>query len=169
MNKLKTYLLSGYGVLLLAGVIALLLPQNGYANVAGDYAWANNIDSRAIEPFQKSVTVTMTAGVAGTNVWIPDVPSGKLLVIEQVSAYGVAPWDQEINFSLMTRVVPNYSYISHYLLSNRLTKNSLTSHTVSQTVKIYADAPGFYARVSRSSSPDTVTFFFNVSGYLIDK
>jgi hypothetical protein len=122
----------------------------------------------AVEAFQQKATVKLVAGESGVNVGI-DIPVGKRLVIEQVSAYGSTASDQRISFSLMTHVAPDNTYLNYYLLSQKETSGTRNYYTVSQTVKIYADVPNFYVRVSRSAAPDTATFFYTVSGYLINQ
>lgn len=122
----------------------------------------------APEAFQHRTTVTLAAGEAGKNVAV-DIPAGKLLVIEQVSAYGSAASDQRVTFSLLTHVAPDNVYLTHYLVSNKEPGSTRNYFTVSQQVKIYADVPVFYTRVSRNATPDGATFFFTVSGYLINK
>jgi hypothetical protein len=120
-----------------------------------------------VEAFQQKSTVTLNPGQGGVNVGI-DIPAGKRLVIEQVSAYGSAASDQRITFSLLTQVLPDTISLTHYLLSDKVTSGTKNYYTVSQTVKIYADID-VVTRVSRSAAPDTATFFFTVSGYLVNQ
>lgn len=122
----------------------------------------------AVEAFQQETTVKLNPGQSGVNVFV-DIPAGKRLVIEQVSAYGSAASDQRITFSLLTQVDPDNTYLTHYLLADKVTSGTKNYYTVSQTVKIYADANSFTTRVSRSTAPDTATFFFTVSGYLVNQ
>lgn len=154
-------------VLLTAGLAVLLITNISRTASAGPVE-RDGIDLLTQQPFQKNVTVTLTAGQAGVNVGI-DVPTGKLYVIEQVSLNGSAPSDQIIEFSLMSHIAPDYTNRSHYLSSERQISNSVAYYRATHPVRIYADTPYVYARVSRSASPDTVTFRFTVSGYLIDK
>jgi hypothetical protein len=120
------------------------------------------------EPYQKSATVTLSTGESAENLSI-DVPSGKLFVIETVTAYGSAPSDQRVSLSLSTHVAPDNSYRSHYLTAERQTVNGETYYRATHALKLYADVPNFNVRVERNASPDSVTFRFTVSGYLVTK
>ena len=168
MRKLKNYIASGIGLILFVTVIALFVQTGHGGNPAANPNPSGGIDLTTMEPFQQEVTVTLNAGQSGQNVPI-NVPSGKLFVIEQVSAYGSAPSDQRINFSLLTHIAPDLSSRSHRLLFDKITTSGTSYYTVSQMVKIYADTPSAYARVSRSPAIDSVTFYFTVSGYFVDK
>lgn len=167
MKKLTHYLLAGFGLVFFVGVISLSSLQIGYSKTINPLV-SDGIDLTTMEPFQQSVIVTLNPGQSGVNVSI-EVPSGKLFVIEQVSASGSAPSDQRIDLSLLTHIAPDLTNRTHYLLSDRQIVTGITYYKTSQTVKIYADTPNVYARVSRSASPDTVTFRFTVSGYFVNK
>ena len=129
---------------------------------------SDGIDLAVQEPYQKSATVTLSTGESGENVSI-DVPSGKLFVIETVTVSGSAPSDQRISLGLMTHIAPDLVSRQHYLTAERQTINGETYHRATHALKIYADTPYVYVRAERSSAPDTVTFRFMVSGYLVTK
>ena len=128
----------------------------------------DGIDLAVQEPYQKGATVTLSPGEAGENVSI-DVPSGKLFVVETVTAYGSAPFDQRISLSLATHIAPDNTYRSHYLTSERHTVSGETYHRATHSLKVYGDTPSINVRVDRNTAPDTVTFRFMVSGYLVTK
>ena len=168
MKKLQHYSLATIGFLFFGAVISLSFTQIGYGNNATRLLASDGIDLTMMEPFQKSVVVTLNPGQSGVNVSI-DVPEGKLFVIEQVSATGSAPSDQKIDLSLMTHIAPDVTSRTHYLLADRQIISGTSHYKTSQMVKIYADTPYVYTRVTRSISPDTVTFRFTVSGYFVNK
>ena len=168
MKKLQNYLLATIGFLFFVSVISLSFTQIGYGNKTVNQIASDGIDLTTMEPFQKSVVVTLNPGQSGVNVSI-DVPEGKMFVIEQVSASGSAPSDQKIDLSLMTHIAPDLTNRTHYLLADRQTISATSHYKTSQMVKIYADTPYVYARVTRSISPDTVTFRFTMSGYFVNK
>ena len=168
MKNLKHYLIAGLGLLFLVTVASLSLARIGYGGNPVKPVASGGVDLTTMEPFQQSIVVTLNAGQSGVNGSI-DVPAGKLFVIEQVSASGSAPSDQRIDFSLMTHIAPDLTNRSHYLLSDKQTGSGVSYYKTSQTVKIYADTPYVYARISRSAAPDTVTFRFTVSGYFVNK
>jgi len=168
MKKLQCYLFKGTGLLFIVAAMSLSFAQTAFAKSPANSKISDGIDLTMMEPFQKAVVVTMNAGQSGVNVSI-DIPPGKLFVIEQVSAYGSAPSDQKIDFSLMTHIAPDLTYRSHYLLADRQIISGVAHYKCSQMVKIYADTPNVYARVTRSEAPDTVTFRFTVSGYFVNK
>jgi hypothetical protein len=130
-----------------------------------------DVDRPTAQPFQYEVTVTLDEGEGGQNAAIP-VPSGKLLVIENVSVWGTAPSDQRIQqFAILTHVAPDNVYRPHYLQFTKQDNGYGTAneYTVSQQLRIYADTPGAMARVTRVPATGTVTFRFVVSGYFVNK
>jgi hypothetical protein len=168
MKELKRCLLAGIGFLFLVGVVAFSSSLSGFGAKTAQAKSVDGVDLTVMEPFQAAVTVTLSAGESGKNVTI-DVPSGKLFVVEQISASGSAPSDQRIELALLSHVAPDNLYRSHYLLAERQTISGTSYYKTSQMVKIYGDTPNVYARVSRSAAPDTVTFRFTVSGYFVNK
>ena len=165
--KRKIYYLPIIGLLLI-GAMSFVLAGNGDKGKQTVLRQPDGIDLTVMEPFQQAVTVTLAAGESGKNVGI-DVPVGKLFVVEQVSASGSAPSDQRIDLLLMSHISPDLANRSHYLQADRQISGGIAYYKTSQIVKIYADTPSLIARVARSTSPDSVTFRFTVSGYFINK
>lgn len=134
--------------------------------------FVRDVDRPTAQPFQYEVEVTVEEGFGGQNAVIP-VPVGKLLVIENVSAFGTAPADQRISqFAILTHVAPDNVYRFHYLQFTKQDNGYGTAneYTVSsQQLRLYADTPNAYARVSRVSSTGRATFRFVVSGYFVNK
>ncbi|CAN5262502.1 hypothetical protein BH20ACI2_BH20ACI2_25160 [soil metagenome] len=130
-------------------------------------------DRPTAQPFQYEIDVTLDPGFGGQNANIP-IPVGKLAVIENVSVWGTAPSNQRIQqIGIMTHVAPDNVYRFHKL---NFTKEdggfSSKEYTASQMVRIYADTPGLYARVTRVApvgDDPAVTFTFVVSGYFVNK
>lgn len=134
--------------------------------------FVRDVDRPTAQPFQYEVEVTLEEGFGGQNAVIP-VPVGKLLVIENVSAWGTAPADQRIQqFAILTHVAPDNVYRPHYLQFTKQDNGYGTAneYTVSsQQLRLYADTPNAYARVTRVPADGTVTFRFVVSGYFVNK
>lgn len=168
MKNLRKDFAVSLSVVITALVISMSIAGTGLGISASAVPMSDGIDLNAQTPYQASTTITLGAGESGENVGI-DVPVGKLFVIEHVSAYGSAPSDQRIDLSIATHISPDNTNRSHYLTTDRTTGNNRTYYRASQPMKVYGDTPSITTRVARSSSPDSVTFRFTVSGYLIDK
>ena len=139
-------------------------------NAAGNAITIRDVDRPTAQPFQYEAVVTLDDGQSGQNVNIP-IPSGKLFVIENVSAFGTAPEEQRIeSVSILTHVAPDNTYRSHLM---QFTKQEgvigTNQYTVSQQTRIYGDTPGALARVTRIQPNGTISFRFTVSGYFVDK
>ena len=145
-------------------------PTVEVGNEAGNPVLTRDVDRPTAQPFQFEAVVTIEDGFQGGNAGIP-VPSGKLLVIENVSAFGLAPASQRIqSFSINTHVAPDNVLRSHYLqFTKQDTGFSSYEYTVSQMTRVYADTPSASAYVFRATSSGTATFRFVVSGYFVDK
>jgi hypothetical protein len=139
-------------------------------NAAGSAIAVRDVDRPTAQPFQYEAVVTVEDGFQGGNAAIP-VPSGKLLVIENVSAHGSAPDSQRIQtFSINTHVAPDNVLRPHYLqFTKQDTGFNSYEYTVSQQTRIYADTPSASAYVFRATSSGTATFRFVVSGYFVNK
>jgi hypothetical protein len=129
-----------------------------------------NVDRPEAQPFQYEAVVTLEEGEGGQNTPIP-IPQGKLLVIEHVSAFGVAPADQKLStFSILTHVAPDNTLRPHYLESTKVDLgNGSNQYTVSQQLRLYADMPDAAARITRAGTSGTATIRFTVSGYFVNK
>ena len=145
-------------------------PTVEVGNDAGNPVLMRDVDRPTAQPFQYEAVVTIEDGLQGGNASIP-IPSGKLLVIENVSAFGTASASQRIQtFSINTHVAPDNTLRPHYLqFTPRDTGFSSYEYTVSQQVRVYADTPGAAAYVFRATSSGTATFRFVVSGYFVNK
>jgi hypothetical protein len=147
-------------------------PTVEVGNNSANPVLVRDVDRPTAQPFQYEATVTLEEGQSGQNTAIL-VPAGKLLVIENVSVWGTAPSDQRIQqFAILTHVAPDNVYRSHYLQFTKQDNGYGTAneYTVSsQQLRLYADTPNAYARVSRASSTGTATFRFVVSGYFVNK
>lgn len=139
-------------------------------NNSGSAIAVRDIDRPTAQPFQYEAVVTIEDGIQGGNAAIP-VPSGKLLVVEYVSAFGSAAPDQRIQtFSINTHVAPDNVLRPHYLqFEKRENGGTNYEYTVSQQLRVYADTPGASAYVFRANNNGTATFRFVVSGYFVDK
>lgn len=140
---------------------------------AANPVFVRDVDRPTAQPFQYEAVVTLEEGQGGQNAVIP-VPVGKLLVIENVSVWGMAPADQRIQqFAILTHVAPDNVYRPHYLHFTKQDNGyGANEYSVGQQLRIYADTPNAYARVTRTSANNlnsTVTFNFTVSGYFVNK
>src|SRR5262249_22229823 len=118
-----------------------------------------NVDGPTRQPFQQQVQVTLDPGALGQNAGVT-VPSGKLMVIEQVSAQSFPPAGQKVLFSILTHVVPDLTLRGNLLQTTSDTFGGSSFFMASQSVHIYADAPGALVRVDRDSSSGTVNATF---------
>ena len=145
-------------------------PTVEVGNAAGNPVLTRDVDRPTAQPFQYEAVLTIEDGIQGGNAAIP-VPSGKLLVIENVSAFGTAPAEQRIQtFSINTHVAPDNVLRSHYLqFTKQDTGFNSYEYTVSQMIRIYADTPSASAYVFRATSSGTATFRFIISGYFVNK
>lgn len=144
-------------------------PTVEVGNEASNPVLTRDVDRPTAQPFQYVAIVTLGEGDGGQNTEIP-VPSGKLLVIEQVSAFAIVSADQRLNFSILTHVAPDNAMRPHYLQSTKEEIGSGTNlYTVSQQTRIYADTPGAAARITRAGTTGTVTARFTISGYFVNK
>ncbi len=128
--------------------------------------YIRDVDRPTARPFMREVVLNVPTGFGGENVDLGIVP-GELVVIEQVSAFGVAPTSEVIEqFAILTRVPPDNTYRPHYLdFTSRPSVTGSNAYTVaSQQVRIYA-GPGSFARVARLGSAAPLTFRFILSGY----
>ncbi|MEQ1605434.1 MAG: hypothetical protein ABL999_11265 [Pyrinomonadaceae bacterium] len=122
---------------------------------------------QAQQPYQAAVDLVIGPGQGGENAEIPVAP-GKLFVIEHVSAFSST--DQTLDtFALLTHIAPDNTLRTHYLNNDRRQLTTGGIYTVSESLKLYADAPGVVVRATRLGSTDSVTVRYTVSGYLIDK
>lgn len=132
--------------------------------------FVRDIDRPTARPFTREVELVLPAGNGGENVGLGILP-GELVVIEQVSAFGVAPTSEVIEqFAILTRVPPDNTYRPHYLdFTSRPSVSGSNGYTVaSQQVRIYA-GPGSMARVTRLAGGPSLTFRFVLSGYYADE
>ncbi len=127
-----------------------------------------DVDRPTAQPFEQEIDVTLPNGQGGENAFL-SVPLGKLLVIEQVSANGTAPSGQHLNFSILSRVLPDLTLRPHRLSSVQEIGSPETFFVQSQQVRIYADAT-VGVRIDRgSANTGTANATFVVSGYLVNK
>ena len=145
-------------------------PSVQVGNAATNPVLTRDVDRPTAQPFQYEAVLTIEDGIQGGNAAIP-VPSGKLLVIENVSAFGTAPAEQRIQtFSINTHVAPDNVLRSHYLqFTKQDTGFNSYEYTVSQPIRIYADTPSASAYVFRATSSGTATFRFIISGYFVNE
>jgi len=191
MKKLRNYVSSSIGLILLVTVVAFSVPQTGHsALVAGKDVRVINSASEAVpveigngsanpvltrdvdrptaQPFQHQAILELADGQHTVDAQIP-VPEGKLLVIEFISLNGSAPKDHQIYLSVLTRVAPDNIYRPHYIEYSKQDFGSFNHYTANQMVRIYADPPLATVRLQHLPLTGAVAFRCNISGYFVDK
>lgn len=124
-----------------------------------------DVDRATAQPFEQELDVAMSDGQGGENAFFT-IPLGKLLVIEQVSAFGTAPAGQKLNFSILSRVLPDLTQRPKHLSS---VQDLQTFRVQSQQVRIYADANAA-VRIDRGTANTGIaSATFVVTGYLVNK
>lgn len=124
-----------------------------------------DVDRATAQPFELEIDVAMSDGQGGENAFFT-IPLGKLLVIEQVSAFGTAPSGQKLNFSILSRVLPDLTQRPKYLSSEQ---DLQTFRVPSQQVRIYGDAQAA-VRIDRGTSNTGIaSATFVVTGHLVNK
>jgi hypothetical protein len=142
-------------------------PTVQVGNDAANPVLVRDVDRPTAQPFEQQVEVTIPDGNGGENAGFL-VPLGKLLVIEQVSARGNAPSGQRLNFSILSRVLPDLTLRFHHLTRVQDEDSPTTFLVQSQQVRIYVDG-SFAVRIDRNGSTGTATAVFVVTGHLINK
>jgi hypothetical protein len=125
-------------------------------------------DRPTAQPFKAELTLIIPDGNGAENAFVT-IPVGKVLVVEHVSAFGSVPPDQEMDgFSVLTRTAPDNVQRPHYFNDVKREFQSATTHTVSESVRIYAEG-NLGVRAGRRTPTGSVTFRYTISGYLVDK
>lgn len=144
------------------GTVAVVNPTTGPLVV-------RDIDRPTAQPFNVNVDLVIPDGNQGENAFIP-IPAGKLLVVEHISAFASVPLDQVMEqFSVLTRVNPDQINRFHYLNDEKRSFQFANTHTVSENVRLYCDAPSMTVRATRLTANGNVTVRYAVSGYLVNK
>jgi hypothetical protein len=165
MNRSKTYLLIAAGAAILAASFAFL----GLVKVPGPPVESSPVCTVPEEPFQKQVTISFTAGrLEGFGSF--QVPSGKRLVVEHVSARVALPNGQRIIESrIETLQAGGGAMARHYLTAHveGSRPGAGDYFSVSQDMRLYAVGAvrfGFF----RTSDSNVGLVNATVSGYLVD-
>jgi hypothetical protein len=138
-------------------------------NPKSDPALVRDVDNPGRDPFQIQLPVPIAAGTNAPNA-VFQVPAGKRLVIEYVSAMGNVPVGQRVQF-VNVNTFSSGSLVFHYLRATEMGTSSATpgvGYIASEAVRFYAD-PGTQVRVAvnRNDGAGTGTFTIAVSGYLV--
>lgn len=127
-----------------------------------------DVDRPTAQPFKAEVVLNVPDGNGGENAFVT-IPAGKILVIEHVSAWGsVPPSEQMEQFSILARTLPDLTLRPHYLQDSKRDFPTVSVHTISETVRIYAEGT-VGVRAGRRTSTGSVTFRYTISGHLVDK
>ena len=146
------------------------MPGITIANTPGSPAITRSADEHARQPFQREVYPFINDG-SYYDVQTFQVPQGKRLVIEHVSASAGMPQGQFPNVVVGT--ISNGSYLSSYALMTKMgTVGSVPASDAyigNAQVLAYADPESFVTiYLQRPYYADTASGNVGVSGYLID-
>lgn len=152
---------------------AMMLSGVGKSNAASarmddPVTLVRDVDGPTKQPFQTEVKVTVASGLSAANGFI-DVPSGKLMVIEHISVQGTAPAGQSIFPSITSHVVPDLTLRKQIFPAKNQVFGTSNYFLVSESLRLYADAPSITVRLDRDAFTGTCSAFFVVSGYFVDK
>lgn len=127
-----------------------------------------DIDNPTRQPFQEEVKVTVPVGLTSQTGTIL-VPTGKLMVIEHVTARGTTPAGQNVLYSITNHVVPDLTLRKHVFPATQQTFGASTTYIVSESLRLYADSPSIGVRIDRDGTAGSISATFIVSGYFVDK
>jgi hypothetical protein len=158
------------GFVVLIGCLAQLFTSfgRGSESSADPITLVRDVDNPTKQPFQQEVKVNVTAGLTAGNNFIT-IPTGKLLVIEHVSVQGKAPVGQNVFYSIYNHVAPDLTERKHIFPATNEVFNGGNWFLVSESLRLYADAPSITLYVDRDATTGTATALFVVSGYFVDK
>jgi hypothetical protein len=180
VNKLKNYLLAASGLMIFVLTMTLIGSGSVGAFETNDVRVINtksepvpteDISDARREPLQAARNVLMNAGSNVTPLLdIVTVPSGKRLVIEQVSMIGQVPPGKVVPTFCLITVASGGGFQHDFLVNVQPPAvNGDALFRASQQVRLYAD-PGTPVRTTfvRSSPSGKATFSVTLSGYLVD-
>ena len=117
------------------------------------------------EPYRSQVLVEVPEFYSTKSKQFTDIPAGKRLVIEHVSARGYVQTGQKAMIWIKISG-HEYALVMHHQVSYA---NGKEYFSASQPMKLYvADSEGLYAFVSRTNATGLSEFSVTISGYLID-
>ena len=125
----------------------------------------------ASQPFQAIGSITQNSGTNASTIVIANVPAGKRLVIEHISATGEVPSGQRVtHFGILTLTLP-VGGLNHDLLVNEqpAAADGDAVFRASQQVRLYAE-PGSQVQTTfiRNISTGQASFHMVISGYLVN-
>ena len=144
-------------------------------NAAGNPVLIRDVDNGARQPFHVSMTCGVSTGLTGCGNGISpsEIPVGKQLVVEYVSARMTLPAGQSIPSAEISTFTGS-DWVTHYVpaISQGLNHYGEAVFIASEPVRMYAVKDGLnYAvtmLVNRSASVGVGSFIVEVSGYWID-
>ena len=135
-------------------------------------ALVRDVDNPARQPFQPNVGITIGDGAPAGGALL-DVPSGKQLVIEYVSASVQLPTGQKVR-ELRVATLQGSTVLSHFLGATfQATVGGSTTVDIfilSQVTRLYSN-PGTSSvefSVIRNNSSGTGFYSLSISGYLVN-
>jgi hypothetical protein len=173
MKSVKQNFIVAIGFVSLIAGLAMMLSgfarsSESFARMEDPITLVRDVDNPTKQPFQTEVKVTVASGLSAA-VGSIDVPSGKLMVIEHVSIQGTAPAGQSIFPSISSHVVPDLTLRKQIFPPKSQVFGTSNYFLVSESLRLYADAPSIGVRLDRDAFAGTCTALFVVSGYFVDK
>jgi len=132
----------------------------------GNTVAVRDTDNPARHPFEADVDVAILDTFGGNNATLATVPSGKVLVVEHLSAVAFLPPGQKFSAGV------NIDFVrTHHLVSTaRGAFGGNELFEISQPIRLYV-GPGssLNVRVDRDTGSGAGQARFTVSGYLVDQ
>jgi len=131
-------------------------------------AWVRDAAEPVLQAYQEGFELQLPDGTQGENGGF-NVPAGKRLVIDYVSASGFAPAGQHMIFSVFTNVNSVLAK-KHFIAASQQSEFGASAmFTASQETRIYAD-PGtlVMVRAERDGATGAARAFITVSAHLVD-
>ena len=158
----------------------------GITSATDNPVFVRSVDDAVRELFQEQVAINLADGEIGNTAFL-NVPVGKRLVIEHVSAGAIIPAGQKLQISLSTIVnnthqVGQSVQVTHFLVPEKLGVGdpsstgggggSIEIFHVSQPMRIYADADPANVSIvfaaGRGVSTGSGSVSITISGYYVD-
>jgi hypothetical protein len=164
-SQWKAYLLVALGSIILCATVAIVAPHVSAGRAAFAAAAPEPQDPDAGQPFQRSISVTLSSGVdAGSSLL--SLPADKRLVIEEITIEGRTPAGD-----MLARINLNSGgcggCVHRLALTPQGTFSGKRVFMGTHLVRLYANAGStIQVFAFRNDTTGTLSMSFHVSGYL---